>query len=333
MTIGEIVSFYRKYQNLTQSELAEGICTQGTISLIEKGLRIPSVELVTMISTKLGISLDVFESNNFYAPQERYVTMLLNQLESLVNCRDYAKMSPLLTEDILNQYCNNPITKQQFLCYQGIYVNYYEKKPLKALEIYRQALQETNITAFSTIFDLPKHKKQFSKIETLLISGAASCYYLTAHYEKAATLFKIAYRNIDYIDRQLSTQILGTIYYNACKNLKALGEYDEAVELAEKGILFESDRKTIYRSAEIFFELGEISTLQNNLIKAEQYYIRAMYLSFTTNNDHFLRLLLIALKKKLHLPILQENILMFEKSFSTPNELKNATSLSFNVGS
>ena len=65
MTIGEIVSFYRKYQNLTQSELAEGICTQGTISLIEKGLRTPSVELVTMISTKLGISLDVFESNNF----------------------------------------------------------------------------------------------------------------------------------------------------------------------------------------------------------------------------------------------------------------------------
>ncbi|XRJ96687.1 helix-turn-helix domain-containing protein [Latilactobacillus sakei] len=316
MNIGEIISFYRKYQNLTQSELADGICTQGNISLIEKGLRIPSVEIVTMISNKLGISLDVFEKNNFYEKQERHVTTILNQLEAFVNCRQYAQMASLLSDEILNKYCNNPITKQQFLCYKGIYINYYEKKPRKALEIYRQALQETNITAFNTISDLPKHKKQFSKIETLLISGAASCYYLTAKFEKAAILFDIARRNVDHLKLQLSTQTLGTIYYNACKNLKALARYDEAIEIAQKGLLFEANRKTIYRSAEIFFELGEILTLQGNLAQAEKYYIRSMYLSLTTNNNHFLRLLLIALKQKQNLQLLQENITMLEKSFN-----------------
>mgnify|MGYP003362746187 CR=1 FL=1 len=174
MQIGEIISFYRNYQNLTQTELAQGICSQGNISLIEKGLRVPSIEMVTMISNKLGISLDVFEKSNFYENQERQVNVILNELESLVNCRNYSKMAFLLTNDILNKYCNNPISKQQFLCYKGIYINYYEKNPSKALDIYRLALQETNITSFQSIFDFPKHKKQFSKIETLLIAGAAS---------------------------------------------------------------------------------------------------------------------------------------------------------------
>ncbi|XEO94723.1 helix-turn-helix domain-containing protein [Latilactobacillus sakei] len=66
MNIGDIISFYRKYQNLTQAELAQGICSQGNISLIEKGLRVPSIEVVTSISNKLGISLDVFEKSDFY---------------------------------------------------------------------------------------------------------------------------------------------------------------------------------------------------------------------------------------------------------------------------
>lgn len=225
-------------------------------------------------------------------------------------------MAFLLTDNILNKYCNNPISKQQFLCYKGIYINYYEKNPSKALEIYRLALQETNITSFQSIFDFPKHKKEFSKIETLLIAGAASCYYLTSKYEQASVLFEIAYKNIDHIKMQMSTQTLGTIYYNACKNLKALEKYDDAVEIAEKGILFESSRKTIYRSAEILFELGEILILQEKPKEAERAYIRSMYLSFTTNNDHFLRLLLIALKRKQNLHLLQQNITMLEKSFS-----------------
>ncbi|WP_231458093.1 helix-turn-helix domain-containing protein [Pediococcus pentosaceus] len=37
MEIGTAIKFYRKYQSLSQKDLAEGICSQGEISLIEKG--------------------------------------------------------------------------------------------------------------------------------------------------------------------------------------------------------------------------------------------------------------------------------------------------------
>jgi len=312
MEIGSMISFYRKYQSLTQGELAQGICSQGEISLIEKGLRVPSVEMVNKISTRLGISIEVFEKKSFYEKHEFYINTVLNKLELLVNNRDYAKMKPYLNDEILQNHCTNPLTKQCFLCYRGIYTSYGVKQPRKALEIYRQALQETNVTAFSDISDFPKHKEIYSKTETLLISGAASCYYLLKDFQKAEILFKVASQNISNIEMQLSTQILGTIYYNACKNLKALKKYPQAIEIAQDGLRFETNRKTIYRSAEILYELGDIYYQQNQLELAEKYYIKSMYLSYSTNSTHFLPLLLTSLRKKTNLKLLQKNLVMLD---------------------
>jgi transcriptional regulator with XRE-family HTH domain len=313
MEIGAAINFYRKYQTLSQKELAEGICSQGEISLIEQGARIPSIEMITKICAKLGISIDAFEKTNFYENNELYINSVLSKLEFFVNNRDYDKMEPYLKDEIKDKYCNNPLTTQCFLCYKGIFINYKEKDPYRALEIFRVALQETNVTSFSTIFDFPKHKSIFSKNETLLISGAASCFYLLNKFEQARHLFKIACDNIDNIKFQLSTQILGTVYYNAGRNLKELGEYDQAIHLARKGLNFEAERKTIYRSAEILYEIGEIYYLQKDFSTAEKYYIKSMYLSFTTNSKHFLPLLLNELKRKKHLQLLQENIAMLSK--------------------
>jgi len=313
MNIGSMISFYRKYQSLTQGELAQGICSQGEISLIEKGLRIPSIEMVNKISTRLGVSMEVFEKKSFYAENEFYINTVLHKLELLVNNRDYEKMPPYLNDEILENNCTNPLTMQCFLCYRGIYTSYGAKQPKKALEIYRQALQETNVTAFSTILDFPSHKDIFSKTETLLISGAASCFYLLNEFEKAEILFKVAYKNISNIEMQLSTQILGTIHYNACKNLKALKKYPQAIEVANEGLRFEAGRKTIYRSSEMFYELGEIYYLQEQFALAEKYYLKSMYLSYSTNNSHFFPLLLTALKQKSELKLLQENIATINK--------------------
>lgn len=313
MEVGEAINFYRKYQSMSQKELAEGICSQGEISLIERGNRIPSVEMITKICDKLGISIDAFEKNNFYEENELYINKVLDRLEFLVNNREYKQMKPYLDDEILEKYCNNPLNTQCFLCYKGIFVNYNEQSPYKALEIFRMALQETNVTSFSTIFDFPKHKSIFSKHETLLIAGAASCYYQLNKFEQARNLFEIACNNIDNIKFQLSTQILGTVYYNASKNLKELGEYIQALEFARKGLEFESKRKTVYRSAEILYEIGEINYSQENFEIAEKYYIKSMYLSLSTNNKHFLSFLLEDLQVKERLPLLQKNMEMVTK--------------------
>ncbi|WP_129044495.1 helix-turn-helix domain-containing protein [Companilactobacillus metriopterae] len=313
MDIGSRIVFYRKKLALTQSDLAQGICSQGEISLIEKGQRVPSVEMINKLSSRLGVSIESFKEEKFYENKELFLDSVFTKLEFLVNNRNYKDMSQYLTDDIFQKCCTNSMNKQNFLSYKGIYTNYYQKNFEKALEIYRIALQETNPTSFSNLLDLPKHKNYYSKIETILLAGAASCYYLLKNYKSAEILFKIACENIENIKLQLSSDILGTIYYNYCKNSKELKKYSNAIDIAIKGLEFESEQKTIYRSAEILFELGEIYYIQRRYPLAEKSYIKSMYLSYSTNSTHFFNLLLIALKKKENLQILQKNIQLIDQ--------------------
>jgi len=55
--IGEIITYCRKIKNLSQSALADGICTKEYIYKLEKGKCSPTLYLLDQISNRLGINL------------------------------------------------------------------------------------------------------------------------------------------------------------------------------------------------------------------------------------------------------------------------------------
>jgi len=55
--LGSKVKQYRKQKNLSQQELADGICTQATVSLMEKKNKVPSIKIILQICRRLNISL------------------------------------------------------------------------------------------------------------------------------------------------------------------------------------------------------------------------------------------------------------------------------------
>lgn len=55
--IGIIIKELRRIKNLSRTELAEGICTEKYIYLIEKGERTPSSELLLLLGRRLGEDL------------------------------------------------------------------------------------------------------------------------------------------------------------------------------------------------------------------------------------------------------------------------------------
>lgn len=55
--IGIIIKELRQIKNLSRTELAEGICTEKYIYLIEKGERTPSSELLILLGRRLGEDL------------------------------------------------------------------------------------------------------------------------------------------------------------------------------------------------------------------------------------------------------------------------------------
>lgn len=56
--LGDKVRYYRKLKGLSQAELAANICTQATISLIEKRNKVPSMNILMRLIGRLGIQLD-----------------------------------------------------------------------------------------------------------------------------------------------------------------------------------------------------------------------------------------------------------------------------------
>lgn len=57
---GNFIKFYRNKINMTQKELSIGICSAIHIYRLEKGHREPSVQVLDMISGKLGFSLHLY---------------------------------------------------------------------------------------------------------------------------------------------------------------------------------------------------------------------------------------------------------------------------------
>lgn len=63
ISIGELISYYRKEQKMTQDELAGTYCTRKTIFNVEKGINQPSLELIEYMSERLGVNLVNVYSN------------------------------------------------------------------------------------------------------------------------------------------------------------------------------------------------------------------------------------------------------------------------------
>lgn len=64
--LGTRMRAYRKARGLSQAALAKDICTQATISLIEKRNKIPSMQILMKLCARLGISInDIIVENNY----------------------------------------------------------------------------------------------------------------------------------------------------------------------------------------------------------------------------------------------------------------------------
>lgn len=88
---GENVRHIRKLRGLSQAELAEGICTQATISLIEKRNKVPSMNILIRLVNRLGITLDDVVVEN----QDR-IQQALSAVSETIRRGDYQGAAALL---------------------------------------------------------------------------------------------------------------------------------------------------------------------------------------------------------------------------------------------
>ena len=111
--LGDKVKQYRKQKNLSQQELAEGICTQATVSLMEKKNKVPSIKIILQICRRLNVSLGDILAGMGSSLDEQF-----DRISRAVRSGDYSDASRLL--DQLNMASvQNAFDRERYHYYRG----------------------------------------------------------------------------------------------------------------------------------------------------------------------------------------------------------------------
>lgn len=95
--MGLLIMKIRIKQGMTRSALAEGICSEKFIYLIEKGERMPSAEVLKMFGNRLGVNLwDYFEYMDCAEPLE--VHRVIKNFTSCRNSNNFGRLKMLTDE-------------------------------------------------------------------------------------------------------------------------------------------------------------------------------------------------------------------------------------------
>ncbi|WP_341779611.1 helix-turn-helix transcriptional regulator [Levilactobacillus sp. HBUAS70063] len=111
--LGNKVKQYRKQKNLSQQELAEGICTQATVSLMEKKNKVPSIKIILQICRRLNISLDDVLSGLGSGLDEQF-----NCISTAVRREDFALAAEMLAKMNMTNV-QNGFDRERYHYYRG----------------------------------------------------------------------------------------------------------------------------------------------------------------------------------------------------------------------
>ncbi len=225
---GEKLRNIRRKRGLSQTALSVGICTQATISLMEKQDRIPKMNILTAICGRLDIDVsEIVEDDN------NSMTLLFDQIENAVVHENYADAKKMLTK-IKVKNLENEFDKQRYYYLVGMY-------------------QVETDQVDDAIFNFELILTQFSTMSAN-IYWALTTVGMAIAYEKLnnqARALKFVQRAVSLIDEKQMTggqRQWQVIYRNIAELYISLKQWKDAIKMAQRGI-------KICRENESFFLL------------------------------------------------------------------------------
>lgn len=177
--IGEVISYLRKKQNMSQSDLADGICSREYIGQIEKGQKFPTTYMINLFCDKLDVNI-----YDEYALLLQHGGFAQHQMIMTINDHIEPEKGHLLLDLATN--CENsgvPIEGEllQYICYaKALYFGNIDRQIEKALEYCLEGIHYhyPNFD-FSTSFEAYR----LSNIEIVLLECLFNQYYRQGNSE------------------------------------------------------------------------------------------------------------------------------------------------------
>ncbi|MEC2071331.1 helix-turn-helix domain-containing protein [Alkalihalophilus marmarensis] len=243
--IGHTIKDLRRFYQISQQELADGICTQAMISRIENDDLYPSAPLLYQIAEKLGVDINYF-FNVSETPRLDYAQEVCDQIRALVRKTKYREAMEMI--DLEKQ---NPLFRKgqfyQFLLWQeGICSFYNTRDEERCFSLLEEALS-LKTTA----------KNHLSEDEIEILTSKANIYCEIEQYEEAIAIYNEGLTLLKTIPHIRSSKLEVRILYNLSRAYHLNKQYKRSIETTTKGISICLKEESMYLLGELYYQKGE----------------------------------------------------------------------------
>ncbi len=247
---GDVLKQIRRKRGLSQTALAEGICTQATISLMEKQNRLPKMDILTAICERLNIQPDRIVENEVSGVNDTF-----NQIIDALTDQEYDLAKQLISK-ISIKSLNSDFDKQRYYYLLGM------------VQISQDQIDDA-------IFNFELVLTQFATTSAniylaMTTAGMALAYLKRDDHERAVRLTDRAVKLID------NKKLIGSLHQWASINCKIaelywrLGEPEKALASAQRGIQLCRDRDSLFILDRLYLYVGRAHIAMGEKEKAKQ---------------------------------------------------------------
>ena len=233
---GDVLKQIRRKRGLSQTALAEGICTQATISLMEKQNRLPKMDILTAICERLNISSDRIVENEVSGVNDTF-----NKVIDLLTAHEYDKAEKML-DAIKVKQLDSDFDKQRYYYLLGM-------------------VQVENDQIDDAIFNFELVLTQFATTSAniylaMTTAGMALAYLKRNDRERA---IRLTNRSVKLIDNK---KLIGSLHQWVSINDQIaslyleLGDPDSAIEMVNRGIKMCRAHDSLFLLDELYMCLG-----------------------------------------------------------------------------
>lgn len=247
---GDVLKQIRRKRGLSQTALAEGICTQATISLMEKQNRLPKMDILTAICERLNIQPDRIVENEVSGVNDTF-----NQIIDALTDQEYDLAKQLISK-ISIKSLNSDFDKQRYYYLLGM------------VQISQDQIDDA-------IFNFELVLTQFATTSAniylaMTTAGMALAYLKRDDHERVVRLTDRAVKLID------NKKLIGSLHQWASINCQIaelywrLGEPEKALASAQRGIQLCRDRDSLFILDQLYLYVGRAYIAMDEKEKAKQ---------------------------------------------------------------
>jgi tetratricopeptide (TPR) repeat protein len=262
---GDVLKQIRRKRGLSQTALAEGICTQATISLMEKQDRLPKMDILTAICERLNIQPDRIIEKEVSGINDTF-----NQIIDALTDQEFDQAKKLI-DKIRVKDLNSDFDKQRYYYLLGMV-----------------QIKDGNID--DAIFNFELVLTQFATTSAniylaMTTAGMALAYLQRNDRDRAVRLTN---RSVKLIDNK---KLIGSLHQWASINCQIaelywrLGEPEKAIESAERGIKLCRERESLFLLDQLYMYVGRAYIELGDKEKAKENLEVAKSLSIARHGD------------------------------------------------